>query len=72
MNAEDIRAFAARWERVALREREELRSTSIATKFEQLAALMASAIQLDWQTTDPAEVETVRERWNRLRACYRG
>jgi hypothetical protein len=70
MNPQEIRAFAERWRQVAAREREELRSTPLSTKFEQLAALMDSARQLDWETTDPAEVAAVRRRWNRLRELY--
>ncbi len=64
-------AFTARWQLVADAEREELRSTSLVQKFAQLAALMASARSLGWATTDPAEVDAVRARWNRLVALYR-
>lgn len=70
MKPQEIRAFAERWRQVAVRERQELRSTPISKKFEQLAALMESARELDWETTDPVEVEAVRQRWNRLRELY--
>ncbi len=72
MNPEEIRAFAKRWQQVAAQERQELRSTSPLRKFDQLAALMESARRLDWQTTDAAEIEAVRERWKRLQVLYSG
>ncbi len=67
MQVEEIRAFAQRMKHVAAREREELRATSPYRKLEQLAALMLSARILDWQTTDPSEVELVRRRWIELK-----
>ena len=70
MDPEDLRAFAKRWQQVAARERQELRSTSPLRKFEQLAALMESAIRFDWKTTDAAEIEAVRERWKRLQVLF--
>jgi hypothetical protein len=71
MTSEEARAFAARWEQVAEALREELRATPMERKFAQLAALMESARALDWKTTDHAEVEAVRERWNQLASLYR-
>ena len=71
MTGEEARAFAARWEQVAEAEREELRATPIERKFAQLAAMMESARALDWKTTDLAEVEAVRRRWNQLTDIYR-
>jgi hypothetical protein len=66
MTSEEARAFAARWERVAEAEREELRETPMDRKFAQLEAMMESARSLGWETTDLAEVEAVRARWNQL------
>ena len=72
MTSEEARAFAARWKLVADEERRELRATTLEQKFAQTAALMESARALGWETTDAAEVEEVRARWNRLRALYQG
>jgi hypothetical protein len=71
MTPAEGRAFAARWELVAEAERKELRATSMEQKLAQLEALMISAASLGWATTDPAEVDAVRARWNRLVALYR-
>ena len=67
MNVADIRSYVQRWRRVNDREREELRTTPAAVKLAQLAALMESARLLGWETKTSAEVEAVRQRWNRLR-----
>lgn len=71
MTSAEGNAFATRWQLVAEAEREELRATSLVQKFAQLASLMASAKSLGWETTDQAEVDEVRARWNRLEAIYR-
>jgi len=68
----EARAFVDRWRLVAEAERDELRRTPMKSKFAQLAALMASARALGWETTDPAEVEVVRARWAHLRERCRG
>ena len=72
MTRDDGKAFAERWKLINDAEIEELRRTPIEVKFQQLAALMASARTLGWQTTDEAEVNRVRERWCRLRRMLRG
>jgi hypothetical protein len=72
MDREQARAYVERWKLVNETEIRELRETSVETKFRQLAALMESALALGWTTTDEAEVEAVRERWNRLRRLHRG
>ncbi|HXG22790.1 MAG TPA: hypothetical protein VNN62_27415 [Methylomirabilota bacterium] len=56
-----------RWEAVNAAEREELRATPIARKFQQLAALMASVSQLGWADKLAEEEAAVRDRWNRLK-----
>jgi hypothetical protein len=65
----EAKAFAARWSPML---RDELRATSLEQKLAQLAALMASARALGWATTDPAETEEARARWNRLAKIYAG
>lgn len=67
MKAAEVRSYLQRWQQVQDREREELRSTSVAVKFAQLAALMESARAFGWETKTPADVEGGRQRWNRLR-----
>jgi hypothetical protein len=72
LDRREAKAFAERWNVVAQAERDELRRTSSAQKFAQLAALMESARALGWQTSDPTEVDEVRARWNRLVAIHHG
>ena len=63
-------AFRRRWEAVGAAELEELRRTPVATKFRQLAALMASVQELGWEQELASEETEVRNRWKRLRrAC---
>lgn len=63
----EAQAFKTRWEAVNAAEREELRTTPIARKFQQLAALMASVSQFGWADKLAEEETEVRDRWNRLR-----
>jgi hypothetical protein len=72
LSKKQARAFAERWRLVEEIERAELRETSPARKLEQLAALMASARALGWETTSAEEVEAVRERWILLAKRFRG
>jgi hypothetical protein len=67
MTREEAFAFKARYEAVNRVEIEELRSTSIESKLEQLNALMASARQIGWSEKLAEEADQVRERWARLR-----
>ena len=67
MKGEDIREFVERMKHLSAREIEELRATPPSKKLEQLAALMLSARLLDWQTTDPEEIDLVRRRWIHLK-----
>lgn len=66
MTLKEGKEFKKRWKLVRRAERAELRSTPMSVKLEQLAALMASARALGWDTTDPREVRAVRARWARL------
>jgi len=66
MTKTDAQAYLDRWTAVRAVEMEELRSTSVFIKFQQLAALMAVAGAFDWSGR-VAEDDVVRERWNRLR-----
>lgn len=64
------RAFRKRWQLVNAAEVEELRKTSLAEKFRQTAALMASGRDLGWgDDFDSGEAE-VWDRWRRLRQAY--
>lgn len=62
----EAEAFKRRWAVVNAAEEEELRSTPLAAKLLQTAALMESAKQLRWDPRD-SEEEAVRLRWLRLR-----
>ena len=66
------RAFRKRWQAVNAAAIEELRATSMAQKFCQLAALMASASEFPWPEFPAAETDQVRDRWQRLRKAYHG
>jgi transcriptional regulator with XRE-family HTH domain len=66
----EAQAFKRRWEMVNAAEREELRSTKMALKFRQVAALLTSAGKLGWTGGLAAEEDLVRERWVRLRRKY--
>ena len=67
MTREEAFAFKARYEAVNRVEIEELRSTSIESKLEQLNSLMASARQIGWGEKLAEEADQARERWARLR-----
>ena len=71
LDAEEVKAYVARWRIVREEEIAELRATPLARKLETLAALMASGRALGWATTDPVEVEAVRARWQALADHYR-
>jgi hypothetical protein len=63
----EAQAFRKRWEAVNAAEREELRATPMARKFQQLTALMASVSQIGWVDKLAEEETEVRDRWNQLR-----
>lgn len=63
--------FRERWRLVKERQAEERRQSSIEDRYQQMAALMSTAIGLGWKTHRQDEVERVRQLWGRLRALYR-
>jgi hypothetical protein len=63
---EDLIAYQARWKAVAEIEQEEVITTSIETKWQQLNSLICLAIQLDIFKPDPSE-EMVYLRWANLK-----
>ena len=63
-------AFKQRWEIVNAFEKKELCNTCMDEKIEQLNILMTSAKEVGWTKTMEAEVNKVRDRWNRLRRVY--
>lgn len=67
MTRSEAKAFVARWKAVNAAEIEELRSTPVAQRLRQVAALMASGLALDWDAVLPVGEDEVRRRWNRLR-----
>jgi hypothetical protein len=64
-------AFIARWHRVKVFEREELRATPMKTKLLQLASLMASVEALGWKDVLTEGEEEIQRRWQHLRALLR-
>ncbi len=68
----EAKAFRERWRRVNAREVEELRSTSLETRWRQFNALLNWARQFGW-TDALAEGESeMRERWAKLHRAHRG
>ena len=64
---DEARAYLQRFELVREIEAAELRRTSMDTKLRQLAALMASRDAFGTDADRDRDVQTVRERWARLR-----
>ncbi|HTY49168.1 MAG TPA: hypothetical protein VMB48_05715 [Steroidobacteraceae bacterium] len=69
---EQAETYLERWSLVRDAELAELRRTSMATKFRQLAALMASRHLFEPEADREAQVQEVRERWARLRQSLGG
>jgi hypothetical protein len=67
MTREQALGYLRRWELVREVEAAELRRTSVAAKFRQLAALMASRHMLPDEPSRHREVEIARDHWARLR-----
>ena len=67
MTPEEGHAYLERWRLVREAETAELRQTPLRTKFEQLAALMASKQLLGPDPDRERQVQEVRERWLQLR-----
>lgn len=70
MTKAELQAWRERWKLVNEFEVHELRATSVATKFHQLAALMASVDSFGWREDLASETDKVRARWSRLREAY--
>jgi hypothetical protein len=69
---EEARAYFKRWELVRDVEAAELRRATMETKFQQLAALMASRHLFGPEPDREAQVHEVRDRWTRLRRALGG
>jgi hypothetical protein len=67
MDADDLRAYRARYEAVRVRD-QETRGTA-AERLAQVAALMASVDAMGWREA-LADDEVIWARWQRLRAAY--
>ena len=68
ITAAQAKAFQARWSVANAAERDELRRTSMTTKANQLASLMASVDQMGWTESLAEEEAVVRARWAILRS----
>jgi len=72
MTPEEARAYFERWGLVRDVEAAELRRATIETKFQQLAALMASRHLFGPEPDRAMQVREVRDRWARLRRALGG
>jgi hypothetical protein len=72
MTPEKARAYFKRWELMRDVEAAELRQATMETKFQQLAALMASRHLFGPEPDREAQVHEVRDRWTRLRRALGG
>lgn len=72
LTAEQARSYLQRWEMVHALEVAELRRTSMETKLQQLAALMASRDLFGPEPDRDAQLREVRDRWARLRQALGG
>ena len=68
----EAKAFQERWRLVTAREEEELRTTSLDVKWQQLNTLLQWAHQFGWTETLKEGEAEVRERWARLRKVLGG
>jgi hypothetical protein len=68
----EARAFRERWQRVNAREQEELRATSLETRWQQFNTLLSWAHQLGWAVALGEGEAEVRQRWAQLRKACRG
>lgn len=67
MDADDLRAYRARFEAVRVRE-QETRGT-VAERLARVAALMASVDAMGWREA-LADDDVIWARWQRLRLAY--
>lgn len=72
LTADDARAFLERWKLVEEEQAVQLRRTSMETKLNQLAALMASREMFGADLHRDQEVLQARERWARVRQAVSG
>jgi hypothetical protein len=71
LTAGEARAYLERWRLLRDMEAAELRRTSMETKLQQLAALMAARDAFGVEPDREARVQAVRERWETLRRALR-
>ena len=72
MTSEEAQAYLARWQLLRAVETAELQRTSMETKLQQLAALMACRDVFGPEPERDAQIREVRERWARLRRALDG
>jgi hypothetical protein len=69
---DQARSYFSRWDLAREMETKELQRTSIETKLQQLAALMASRHLFAPDANRETQADQVRERWARLRTALGG
>lgn len=72
ITSEQARSYLDRWKLVREIELGELRHSSLETKVQQLAVLMASRDFFRSDDTRERDVQAVRERWAHIRKALRG
>lgn len=71
ITSEQARQYLERWKLVRQAEAEELRTTSLETKLQQLAVLMASRRLFGADRDRESQVRAIRDRWARIRQALR-
>ncbi|MCI0491032.1 MAG: hypothetical protein L0229_30955 [Blastocatellia bacterium] len=72
MTKEEARLFKARWQLANERIVEEIRSTPVSVKLQQLAEMYDAGRSLGWSKKLKADEQKVRERWLRLKELLDG
>lgn len=70
MTRGEIDAWRRRWKLVNELELEELRSTSVDVKFQQVAALMGAVDFFGWREALADDDQVGYDRWQKLRQAY--
>lgn len=70
MTPKDAQAWQRRWRTVNAHRVVEVRAMSMDEKVRQLSELMSMHVSAKWIQKREAEVQTIRQRWAKLREAY--
>ena len=71
IDAQELRAYLARWQAVAAFEAAEQKAATFTLRWQQLNAILRLAAALGISPeADSEAIEAVRSRWNRLKDTY--